>query len=233
MDIFLNILNDSPLNLNTCSKFLSYYNNPNSFSKHIIDLEINNGHYNNERFKSIFSNKDAVMIDGGANIGLFSVYLNKSCKKIYAIEPTPEHAEVIKEFCSAFDIKNIETHELAFNNFNGFCSFTVDETNTTTNHIHHTGPLIRCMPILDFIKSTGEKEITLLKLDIEGGERASVLEDPSFEEASSLCKNIYMELHPPTVDPNDVVNKLVSCGFNIEIMNSEYLNNNLNILAFK
>ena len=233
MNIDLKTLDGSPLNLHCCNEFLEYYNNPNSYTKHIIDLEINNGHYDDADFQNIFCNKDAVVIDAGANIGLFSLMVYKLSKKVFAIEPTTQHMNVLRTLCKIHDINNIEFCELAFNNYNGTCNFAVDTSNTTTNRISNTGDEIKCMRIYDFIVGCGEQSIDLLKLDIEGGERFAVLEDDTFAKCASLAKNIYIELHPPIVDPHAVINKLSSMGYNIKFLNSEYLNNNLNVLAFK
>jgi FkbM family methyltransferase len=234
MSILLNILGDSPIDLSGSNSFLNYYNNKNSYSKHIIEREINNGHYNDPQFLKIFENKDAVVIDAGANIGLFSLYLNKVSKKIYAIEPTVEHIEVLQDLCRSNNLNNIELHDLAFNDYHGFCSFSIDDSNTTTNRISETGRLVRCTTILNFIKNViKEPVIDLLKLDIEGGEVSAVLKDPTFEECKDICNNIYIEIHPPFSYPEQLAQKFINMGYQIKMMNSEFLNNNLNMLAFK
>lgn len=233
MSIELNLLGSTTLDLSKSPDFLKYYNNPNSYSKHIIDFEINNGHYNDDDFLNIFKNNDAVVIDAGANIGLFSLYLHKACKKIYAIEPTDEHANTLKSICKDNNITNISTHQIAFNNYNGFCSFAVDDSNTTTNRIADQGNLVKCSRIYDFLISLGEEKIDLLKLDIEGGELPSVLQDPTFDKCAELCNNIYIEIHPPFCYPQQFVDKFNSMGYKVKALNSEHLNNNLNLLAFK
>lgn len=233
MSVELNIMNSNPIDLSTCEEFMGYYHTGNSFTKHIIEKEINNGHYNDPDFKRIFDNSDAVVIDGGANIGLFALHLYKASKKIYAIEPTVKHLNILKIIGERLGINNIEYCEVAFNNFNGECSFIVDEGNTTQNRIEAGGNNVKCVTILDFIKSINEPVIDLLKIDIEGGERFAILEDPTFAEVSQFCKNIYIEIHPPFVNPIDIVNKFSSMGYRIKFINSQYLNNNLNVLAYK
>ena len=233
MSIELNIMNSAPIDLSSCEEFMGYYNTGNSFTKHIIEKEINHGHYNDPDFKKIFDNNDAVIIDGGANIGLFALHLYKACKKIYAIEPTLKHLNILKTIGEKFNISNIEYHDIAFNNFNGECSFIVDESNTTQNRIEAGGNNVKCITILDFIKSINEPIVNLLKIDIEGGERFAILEDDTFPDVSKFCENIYIEIHPPFVNPIDIINKLSSMGYRVKFMNSTYLNNNLNILAYK
>lgn len=233
MSTKLNIMNSEPVDLSSYDEFMEYYHTGNSFTKHIIEKEINNGHYNDPDFKKIFDNNDAVVIDGGANIGLFSLHLFKACKKIYAVEPTAKHLNVLRNLSEKLKIDNIEFCEIAFNNYDGECSFIVDEGNTTQNRIEMGGHSVKCLTILNFIKQINEPIVDLLKIDIEGGERFSILEDPTFDDVASVCKNIYIEIHPPFVNPIDIVNKFSSMGYRIKFINSQFLNNNLNVLAYK
>lgn len=233
MSTQLNRMNAEPIDLSFSGEFMEYYHTGNSFTKHIIEKEINNGHYLDEDFKRIFERGDAVVIDGGTNIGLFSLYLHSTSKKIFAVEPTTKHLNVLRTLCQDLKIDNIEFHELAFNNYDGTVSFIVDEGNTTQNRIEAGGGDVKCQTILNFILECGEPTIDLLKIDIEGGEKYAILEDPTFQEVSNYCNNIYIEIHPPFVNPSDIVNKFSSMGYRIKFINSQYLNNNLNVLAYR
>lgn len=233
MSIALNIMNSSPLDLAIDNTFLEYYHTSNTFTRHIIEKEINHGHYEDPDFKEIFKDNDAVIIDAGANIGLFTLHLHRACKKIFSVEPTERHFNVLKNLIKIFDIHNVELHNIALNNFDGECSFIIDNNNTTQNRIEPGGTATKCLTLLSFIKSLGVESVDLLKLDIEGGEKFVILEDPTFDEASKLCKKIYIELHPSFVDVTAVLNKLSSVGFRLKFINSPYLNNNLNVLAYR
>jgi len=233
MSMTLNTMNSTPIDLSVSNLFTRYYNDGASFTKHIIEKEINNGHYDEPLFKNIFKNNDAVVIDGGANIGLFSLFMHTACKKIFAVEPTTKHLNVLRDLADLLEIKNIEFCEVAFNNYAGKCMFMVDEGNTTQNRISNFGMQVDCLPIIDFIRNCGEPQIDLLKIDIEGGEKFAILEDPTFDSIVDMCKNIYIEIHPPFVNPVDIVNKFCELGYRVKFMNSQYLNNNLNVLAFR
>jgi len=233
MSTSINVLNSTPIDLSASELFKNYYNNPSSYTAHIIEKEINNDHYLDEDFLNIFKNQNAVVIDAGANIGLFSIYLNKSSKTIFAIEPTKEHAECLKDMCSKLNITNIQCKQLAFNKFDGFCTFMVDSSNTTTNRIANAGSLVKCQTVLSFLKEINEPVIDLLKLDIEGGEKFAVLEDPTFLECANICKNIYIEIHPPYASADQINELFGSMGYKTKFLNSQHLNNNLNILAYK
>jgi FkbM family methyltransferase len=235
MKIPLNTINSAPIDLAICPEFVEYYNTGNSFTKHIIDKEINNGHYNDEQFQKIFKEKNAVVIDAGANIGLFSLHLFPSCSKIHAIEPTGKHLNVLRKLAELHNITNIEYHELALNNYNGHCNFMIDHGNTTQNRIDSSGnDKIPCFTVKSFIENLNLDKIDLLKLDIEGGEQEVVMNDPSFISLRDICDNIYIEIHPPFVNPMNIIHKFtIEMGYKVKYMNSEYLNNNLNILAYR
>jgi FkbM family methyltransferase len=233
MEIKLNLMNAGEMDIANSPDLLEYYNNGSSFTKHIIEKEINNGHYNDVDFKKIFDNNDAVVVDGGANIGLFSLHLHKACKKIYAVEPTTRHLNVLRNICKQFNINNVKFSEVAFNNYTGQVYFMTDEGNTTQNRIANYGTPVNCVTILEYLRATQEPVIDLLKIDIEGGEHFAMLNDPTFNDVAKICNNIYVEIHPPFVNPADIVNKLVSMNYKVKFMNSQFLNNNLNVLAYK
>ena len=233
MSTILNVMHSEPLDLSFCEEFMGYYHTPNSFTKHIIEKEINNGHYTDPDFLKIFDNNDAVVIDGGTNIGLFTLHLQKACRKIFSVEPTVKHLNILRTISGKLNFKNIEFFDVAFSNYTGECSFIVDNANTTQNRIQDGGDTIKCITILDFIENCGENTINLLKIDIEGGERLAILEDPTFAEVSKYCENIYIELHPWFVDANSVIAKITDMGYTAKYMNSEFLNNNQNILFMK
>lgn len=233
MSMLLNTINHESIDLSVSELFTEYYYNNSSFTKHIIEKEINNGHYSEPLFLKIFKNNDAVVIDGGANIGLFSLFLYKACKKIFAVEPTAKHLNVLRDLAVKLNINNIEFCEVAFNNYAGKCMFMVDEGNTTQNRISNYGMQVDCLPIIDFIRNCDVPQIDLLKIDIEGGEKFAILDDPTFKDVVDVCKHIYIEIHPPFVNPVDIVNRFSELGYRIKFMNSMYLNNNLNVLAYR
>lgn len=230
-EILLKKLDGTFIDLGFNPIFMQYYNNPTSYTKHIIDKEINNGHYFDTDFLEIFKSNNAIVIDAGANIGLFSLHIYPKCKDVYAVEPTPAHIEVLKQLSTELNIKNIHLEELALSNKTGTTTFSVDTTNTTQNRIANSGNIVKCETLLDFLNNRNIQKVDLLKLDIEGGEKLLFLEDGTFDEAISRCSNIYIELHPPHIQPQEIINRIIGMGFNIKYMKSQYLNNDFNILC--
>lgn len=232
-EILLKQIDGNTIDLSFNENFMIYYNNPTSFTKHIIEKEINLGHYQDPQFMKIFENGDATVIDAGANIGLFSFHIAPKCKHLYAIEPTHQHLQVLTEIAQAKNINCIIPEELALNNYTGSVNFLTDQSNTTQNRIDNNGYGVSCETLLDFIIKRDIEKIDLLKLDIEGGEKFVVLGDETFEKATHFCNAIYIEIHPPLVDPNAIFQKISNLGYSHKFINSTNLNNFLNILFYR
>ncbi len=202
------------IDLSCSDKFLNHYNKNNSFSNYIIDKEINADMYNEEIFNSLFINNPTV-IDAGANVGLFTLYVLPKSKKIFCIEPTPSHFEVLKDLVGNFDKENkVSFHNIALSNKDGECYFEEIERNTTENKITNrkTNLKLTCSSLFSFFKENNIESIDILKLDIEGGENEIIFNDPLIENVFKKCKNIYIECHPP-VDENAMINKICAIGF--------------------
>ena len=81
-----------------------------------------------------FKDQDELnLIDLGANIGLFSLYVSPACEKVFSVEPTPSHFELLKELVDVAGKKNIEPHQLAVGTSDGEAEFNIHERNSTMN----------------------------------------------------------------------------------------------------
>lgn len=87
--------------LSKSEKFLDHHNTSHSKTEAILNQ------FENEFYSFLDDNEDLVMIDLGANIGLFSLYMSSICKEIYAVEPTPSHIEIMRDIFKKLKIKNI------------------------------------------------------------------------------------------------------------------------------
>jgi FkbM family methyltransferase len=218
-------LDGTEIDLSVSKLFEEHYNKPTSFTKYIIDNEINKGLWDPEILRDILK-KDAIVIDAGANVGLFSLYVLPYIRKIYLIEPTksfsPIQSDVLLHFTS------VEKIALCWNVLTGstigqigegvwsdtkYCLFQENTTNSTENKISNTGYRVPCTDLRKFINNRSEyDEIDLLKLDIEGAEQQVILEDSTVGEALKKCKNVYIELHQG-IDPPSIDKKFLSEGF--------------------
>lgn len=62
--------------------------------------------------------KEATVLDIGANLGLMSYYLAKSCQKVYAVEPMPNNFKVIEKLKHRYKLKNLHLLKNALGNKN-------------------------------------------------------------------------------------------------------------------
>ena len=202
-------INYNFIDLSNNKKLMNYYFLSSSFTKHILD-EINSGFYREEAFDKIFNkNHENIVIDIGAHIGLFSLYIEPYCKKIYVIEPSPSHFDILNEITRTKD--KIIAFNFAVSNYDGECSFFIDNGNTTMNRICHSEPescKVKCKNLYSFLKQNNIDEIDLLKIDIEGGEDLVILQNDKLKDILKICKNLYLEIHYDNQKP--YIDKILS-----------------------
>jgi len=214
-EILVNQINGDTVDLSVYTKFKEHHIKNNSYSDYIITKEINTGLYDEPLFNGMFNNNPTV-IDAGANVGLFTIYVLPMVKHVYCIEPTLSHFEVLRDLFG--DSNNVEIHNIALNNYDGKCNFKITENNTTENKISSidTGLSVKCLTLKSFFEENSIKEIDLLKMDIEGGEDAVLMKDPTVDAALNMCNMVYIETHPAPWGPikeRDLIRKMVGLGF--------------------
>jgi len=197
MSIILNtIKNLNSYDLSKSEKFLEHHNTSHSKTEAILH-QFGTGFYS-----FLEDNEDLVMIDLGANIGLFSLYMSSICSEIYAVEPTPSHIEIMEDLFDKLKVENIFPHQLAIHIENGEFEFQLNNSNSTMNSFfrHKIDPggsdvvVVPTITLSDFIKTTVKKRVNFVKMDIEGFENV-VVHDPSFKEALKEIDAIYIEVH--------------------------------------
>jgi len=120
------------------------------------------------------------VIDIGANVGLFSLYMLKkhNCKRIYAIEPTKKAFEQLSDVLKVES--NASVHKLAVHNFNGKSKIkSVDDNSTISGFVDGVHPYnnhniteeeVDVVTLTSFINNNNLRRIDLIKIDIEGME---------------------------------------------------------------
>jgi predicted RNA methylase len=77
------------------NEIINHFNKKESYAHHIIN------DINMDRLYDIFlinmKKKDLIVLDLGANIGLFTLFIQERCKMVYSIEPTPSHFEILND----------------------------------------------------------------------------------------------------------------------------------------
>jgi len=220
MSIILNTIKDlETYNLSKSEKFLEHHNTSHSKTTAILE-QFQNGFYS-----FLEDNQEVVMVDLGANIGLFSLYMSSICSEIYSVEPTPSHIEIMKDLLDKLEIKNIFPNQVAIHTKNGEEKFQLNSSNSTMNSFlrHGIDPggtdsvTVPTTTLADFIKNTVKKRVNFVKMDIEGFENV-IVHDPSFEDAIKEIDAIYVEVHDfegvgkMEENVNKVIERLESLG---------------------
>jgi FkbM family methyltransferase len=149
---------------------------------------------------SIFSEKEKVFFDLGANVGLHSYFIAREFpqNKVFSFEPLPSNAEYIRRIVKLNRFGNIQVHEMACGSFDGQVNFAEGETNLEGKVTPDNTGLSVKIRTLDSIISELNVEPALLKIDVEGAER-DVLD--GFRQNINLLNPVMViELHSPKQD---------------------------------
>ena len=203
-EIILKQINNEFIDLSKSEKFVAHYEKSNSYSKYIIDVEINSGIYEDDILAPLLtSDEETVVIDAGANVGLFALHVLPLASRIYCIEPTPVHLEVLEDVAQCFGASIVTCHDVALSSYNGECYFNEVENNTTENKIstESTGLKVRCSTLKTFFEENNIEAVDLLKLDIEGAEVELFFKDSTiYHTLQEKCRAVYIECHSVPVE---------------------------------
>jgi FkbM family methyltransferase len=145
---------------------------------------------------------DPVIIDGGAHIGLASIYFSKKFPNstIYAYEADPNIAKLLKENIKSFNLQNVKAFSKAIwkDDKGVFFKNSGDDSGYVYNF--NTGPGIR-VPSIRLRNILEQNKIEFLKLDVEGSEY-DVVED--CDGALTNVKKIIVEVHSFNTSENSL-----------------------------
>lgn len=182
--------------------------------------------------------KDMVIVDVGANIGVTVDYFRRYAKKLYAIEPSPEHFAALKKNKEFNNWDNVELFNYALADHDGEMSFAQNSGNRTMNTLMDSGqkdkhghviltdgisdrPMIKArdyqegikVPVKSidqFFKEAGITHVDFMKFDPEGAEDM-ILRSEGFKKVAHMIDNIEVEFHFSTW--GELVNYMVSLGY--------------------
>jgi FkbM family methyltransferase len=158
--------------------------------------------FDNDFYYYLRDQEELNLIDLGANIGLFSLFVSPVCEKVYSVEPTPSHFALLQELVKLTGTKNIQPYNIAIGIGDGEAEFNIHERNSTMNSFitHRTDPhsgktvTVQTRTLNSLIDSLDVDRIGFVKMDIEGFENEVVFEK-SFEEALTKIDGLYVEVH--------------------------------------
>ncbi len=175
-------------------------------------------------------NPEPFIVDGGANIGLATLYF-KQCyprARILAFEPTADASGCFEENIKRNRLENVVLHKAAVGNQTGEITFFMNDTevgNLLTSIVHENDSdrevTLPCVKLSDYL----DEPVDFLKLDIEGSEMA-VLEDLESSGKLSLVQKMGIEYHHHMRPGVDEMGRFLSIlergGFGYDLKFPEY-----------
>lgn len=132
-------------------------------------------------YNNVVINKDDVVFDCGANIGIFASIAASKKANVYAFEPVPDLIDCLEKIKKVYP--NINIAPFALFDKVGKVNFSVSETNSTSHSLlannnpnYHLSDISRsieveAITIDDFVKINSIEMVDFIKSDIEGAER--------------------------------------------------------------
>ena len=165
-------------------------------------------------------------MDIGAHIGLFTYYARHFAKKIYAIEPTPEHMRNLKcnirvnKFCEM-----VEPIQAAIGKKDGLEKFYFN-SNPTMNSLREEikqpdakSSEVKVYTMESLFKKYNIDYVDFIKLDIEGSEVDVICSD-GFSKVADKIHTLVGEYHTWTgTNPDQILNALRDYGFKARWLN--------------
>jgi FkbM family methyltransferase len=145
--------------------------------------------------------KDMVIIDVGSNIGITVQHFIPHAKKIYAIEPSPEHFEALKKNKEFNEWNNVELFNIALADKDGEMMLNTNPGNRTCHSLaldfKQGGTMVKTMAFDTFMEQNKIEKVDFCKFDTEGAEDM-ILRSEGFKKACEKIKTIEVEFHLST-----------------------------------
>lgn len=165
--------------------------------------------------------KDMVIMDVGANIGVTVSHFQPHAKKLYAIEPSPEHFEALSKNKEFNNWDNVELFNMAVADKDGEMTLSQNSSNRTCNSIvlkyGDTGIQVKTIAFDTFFEQNKIEVVDFCKFDVEGAEDL-ILRSEAFKKVCEKVKNIEVEFHFPTWP--QLVDYMISLGYTARRFNT-------------
>lgn len=170
--------------------------------------------------------KDLIVLDVGANIGLFSQYVSPFSKQVYAVEPSNIHTRSLNEMVKFNKLSNVITIKKALSNKNGTATFyhntnetmfSLDERVKDTEEKEE----VETITLDKLLKDFNIEKVDFMKLDVEGSE-GKIIGSREFEEACKKIETIVFEYHSWSgFNPFQLVNNLKDYGYTVNKLGTQ------------
>lgn len=199
----IKLINGETLNLDLSTPELQiHFSSWNNYTNAILD-QFNTRNY----YQDFIDKNDKVILDLGANIGLFAIHVAPWAERIVCLEPTPSHFKLLEQLTSEF--KNIERVQVAIAPKDGKVTFYTEPNNTTMNSlIPRSGGSFQVegYSLKTIMDKFNLQNVDFIKMDIEGSENI-VLNDETVSHIINHVPKILIEFHS---DHDVIVPKFIS-----------------------
>jgi FkbM family methyltransferase len=166
------------------------------------------------------------ILDIGAHAGFFTLHarsLNKTIP-IFAVEPEPKNIKTVHKHLKENNITGVTVIEAALAVSSGSRTLSV----TSDSHNHHLAEftdeasaiIVKTFSFADLLEEYKFKKVSLLKMDIEGGEYEVF--DSIFEAELAVVNYIILEYHNGREKSKEIEAKLRENGFSVQIFPSKF-----------
>jgi FkbM family methyltransferase len=168
---------------------------------------------------------DDLVVDIGANVGVFSTYAAKQTKnKVYAFEPYPDNFETLVKNISRNNLNNIQPQSYAISAYSGIVKLYVAK-NKAGNLLFNRnieGKMdehieVKSLTLQKAMDLNHIKHIDFLKMDCEGAEFGIIMNTP--KDYIRKVNKISMEFHNNVNDHSHdfLVQILKDCDFKVDL----------------
>jgi len=146
-----------------------------------------------------FIQKDSVVIDIGAQIGVFSIYAGKLASEgnVFCYEPFDENFEILEKNISLNGLDNVKVFNLGVAGVGGKRDLVISDENTGGHGFYESeGEKIKVdvISLKDVFEKNKIEKCDFLKMDCEGAEYEILMKTP--QKYLDKIKSITMEYHP-------------------------------------
>jgi FkbM family methyltransferase len=142
---------------------------------------------------SIPLDDDSLVLDIGAYIGEYALALaKKNNAQIESFEPVPFFAQLCRENTRAY--KNVHVHEFGLSNADFEANMAVDGLASSIYRTTEKSITAKFRDICDFIEENDIKEVSLAKINIEGGEY-DIIPYLIYKKKIGMFRNLMVQFH--------------------------------------
>jgi len=118
-------------------------------------------------YRSLTIRPDDIVLDAGANAGLFSIWAASRCRSVISVEPAPETFDLLKLNKRINKATNVLLINKALSDHDGYVTMAGDGA---TYRIEQDGTVIPSTTI-DSLLAELDVSVNVVKMDVEGAER--------------------------------------------------------------